>query len=293
MTKAFHDRRLFLILIPCINVVTYYLTYTHFPPGWLLPLTFVIDTVEGYAAWWVFRAIIRYLDGPFPYERSLGKRVGLQCTLTVGVGIGIIIALTELVNAIATDKPVPRRFYTHDIFIISIWILVVNGIYIGAYFYYKLQQIEESQPDAPPLSVASQPQPGLVVRSGRQSLLVLYEQMAGFCVEDAYTILITDQAKRYVLDQSLDKLEEALPAQSFFRLNRQYLLHRQSISGFARLENGKLSVRLNTGSALADQVAVSRTKAVAFKKWFSPDDSTDTSAVISRQLTEKPLSALH
>ncbi|RIV18982.1 LytTR family transcriptional regulator [Fibrisoma montanum] len=292
MSKSFRDRRLFLILIPCINVITYYLTYTHLPPGWLLPLTFVIDTLEGYAAWWVFRQIIRYLDGPFPYERSLWKRVVLQCTLTVGVGIGIIIALTELVNAIATDKPVPSSFYTHDIFIISIWILVVNGIYIGAYFYYRLQQIERSQlEDSQP--APSLPQPGLVVRLGKQSDLILYEQMAGFCVEDEYTILVTDQAKRYVLDQSLDKLEETLPAQSFFRLNRQYLLHRQIIAGFARLENGKLSVRLNTGSGIADQVSVSRTKAMAFKKWFSPDEITDSSPVISLHLTEKQPSALN
>jgi hypothetical protein len=293
MTNSFRDHKLFLVLIPCINVITYYLTYTHFPPGWLLPLTFVIDTLEGYVAWWVFRLIIRYLDSQFPYEQNLWKRLLLQCTLTVGVGMGVIIALTELVNLIASDKPVPSSFYTHDIFIISIWILVVNSIYIGAYFYYKLQQIEGSLPEDSELPITGQPQPGLVVRVGKQSVLVLYDQIAGFCVEDEYTILLTDQGKRYVLDQSLDKLEETLPAQSFFRLNRQYLLHRQVITGFTRLENGKLSVGLTTGVEFADQVSVSRTKAVAFKKWFIPDGITGNSPAIPLHLTEKQLPTLN
>ncbi len=59
--SSFRDRRLFLLLIPCINTINYYLTYSHIPSGWRLPVTFLIDTLQGYAAWWMIRLLIYYL----------------------------------------------------------------------------------------------------------------------------------------------------------------------------------------------------------------------------------------
>jgi len=279
------DRRLFLGLIPVINGLNYYLTYTHFPAGWRLPATFLIDTLEGYAAWWAIRWLIRCLDRRLPYEWGLGQRLAVQCVLTITAGVGVIAALTEGVNALATDAPVPRRFYTHDIFIFFIWILVVNGIYVGAYFYHRLQQTPSDRPPETPPGQA-----GFMVRSGKQSVLVPLEQIAGFCVEDEYTILLTEEGRRYVLDQSLDRLEEVLPAEWFFRLNRQYLVHRQLITGFRRLQNGKLSVTLTANCGFVDPVPVSRTKAGAFKKWLGAAESPDSSPVISLHFAGKPLS---
>ena len=48
-------------------------------------------------------------------------------------GIACIIILTEFVNWLASSKPVPLSFYKKDLFIISIWFFVVNGIYIGLF----------------------------------------------------------------------------------------------------------------------------------------------------------------
>lgn len=268
-------------MIPCINAINYYLTYSHIPSGWRLPVTFLIDTLLGYAAWWLIRLLIQYLDVRFPFERNVGQRLILQCVLTTLVGVGTIVCLTELVNAIATDKPIPGNFYTHDIFLFFIWILVVDGIYIGAHFYYQFGQAERNRQQATMLR-----QQGFVVRSGKQSVVVPFEQIVGFCVEDEYTVLLAKQAKRYVLDQSLDKLEETLPIEWFFRVNRQYLLHRQIMTGFVRLENGKLKVNLKTDAGFPAQLSVSRTKAVTFKTWFMPAESIDTSPVISLHFAE-------
>ncbi|MDZ7647838.1 MAG: hypothetical protein U5K54_12005 [Cytophagales bacterium] len=46
------DVALFLILIPFISAFNYYLTYTNIQLSWFLLLTFTIDTVQGYCAWW-------------------------------------------------------------------------------------------------------------------------------------------------------------------------------------------------------------------------------------------------
>ncbi|WP_020607357.1 LytR/AlgR family response regulator transcription factor [Spirosoma spitsbergense] len=222
-----------------------------------------------------------YLDAHFPFERHLGQRLILQCVLTTLVGVGTIVGFTELVNAMATDKPIPESFYTHDIFLFFIWILVVDGIYIGAYFYYQFRHAERNRQQATTLR-----QQGFVVRSGKQSVVVPFEQIVGFCVEDEYTVLMAQQSKRYVLDQSLDKLEKTLPIEWFFRLNRQYLLHRQIIIGFVRHENGKLRVNLKTDAGLPAQLSVSRTKAVTFKTWFMPAERIDASPGISLHFAE-------
>ncbi|RCR67539.1 LytR/AlgR family response regulator transcription factor [Larkinella punicea] len=262
----FRDIPLFLVLIPIINVLNYYLTYTHIPSGWRLPVTFLIDTVQGYAAWWMLRAIIRRLDHRFPYERNFVRRIILQCVITSVVSLLVIALSTEAINFLATDKPVPRRFYTHDIFIFFIWILAINGIYIGAHFYVQFQQADRTKHEA--LRIR---QEGFIVRSGKQNIAVPFDEITGFYVDGEYTMLLTDQQKRYVIDQSLDKLEDELPGEWFFRLNRQYILHRQTLTAFDRLENGKLNVRLKGTPGFPESIQVSRTKAPAFKKWFSPD----------------------
>ena len=115
--NSFRERRLFLILIPCINLINYYLTYSTLPAGWRLPVTFLIDTFQGYAAWWAIHSVIQHLDGRFTYKRNLWQRLILQGVLTTVVGISVIAILTELVNRLARETPVPANFYTHDIFL--------------------------------------------------------------------------------------------------------------------------------------------------------------------------------
>ncbi|MFD1141925.1 LytR/AlgR family response regulator transcription factor [Larkinella insperata] len=262
----FRDVPLFLVLIPLINVLNYYLTYTNIPSGWRLPATFLIDTLQGYAAWLIIRLLIQRLDERFPYQQRFARRIVLQCLLTSVAGVLVIAVSTEIINFLATDKPVPRTFYTHDIFIFFIWILAVNGIYIGAHFYHQFQLADLTKLEA--LRIR---QEGFRVRSGKQNVAVPFDEIAGFYVDDAYTMLLTSQQKRYVIDQSLDKLEEELPSEWFFRLNRQFILHRQTLAGFDRIENGKLNVRLKSTPGFPQAIQVSRTKAPAFKKWFTAD----------------------
>ena len=60
----YRDVPLFLVLIPCINALNYYLTYSHIAFNWHTVLTFTIDTLQGYAAWLAIRAIIRSSVAP-------------------------------------------------------------------------------------------------------------------------------------------------------------------------------------------------------------------------------------
>ncbi|MFZ6011811.1 MAG: LytR/AlgR family response regulator transcription factor [Bacteroidota bacterium] len=180
-------------------------------------------------------------------------------------GLTIISLLTELVSWIARGKPAPLSFYIVDLFIISIWFFVINGIYVGLYYYDQLRIAQAERREEKRLLAD-----GLVVKQGKQDIKLSFETLAGFYVDNEYAVACQLTGKKYYVDQSLDKLEVHLPASVFFRLNRQYILHRQMISGFRRSDNGKLLVFLNANGNFPSEITVSRTKASGFKEWFRP-----------------------
>lgn len=259
------DVVLFLILIPFISAFNYYLTYSNIQLNGFLLITFTIDTVQGYCAWWGVRAFILYLDKKWPYEKGLVKRVVFQLFSTLIIGLVIISILTELVSLVAKGKPAPLHFYTIDLFIISIWFFVINGIYLGLYFYRLYQESEARR------NLKNQiKSEGIFVKQGKQDIRLSYNELEGFYVDEDYAVASQQGGKKFYLTQSLDKIEKTLPAASFYRLNRQYIVHRQIISGFRRADNGKILVMLEKTTNFPPEIPVSRLRAPAFKGWFQP-----------------------
>ena len=263
---TYRDIPLFLILIPFINVLNYYLTYANIPFNGHTLLTFLIDTLEGHAAWLGLRSVILYLDKKMPYSASPLKRIVVQIAVSSAIALLIIISLTEVLNWLVKDTPVPRNFYLNDIFIFLIWFLVINGIYVALYYYQAMHQMETLRLEDRKIRAE-----GFFVRQGKQQLSIPFSEILGFYVDGEYSVLITTQLKKYFLDQSLDKIEQSLPDEIFFRLNRQYLFSRQALKGFNRLENGKLQVLVVYPQHFPEAILVSRTKAPAFKQWYRPE----------------------
>lgn len=265
INKHYNDVRLFLWLIPLINVINYYLTYTSYGPFWRLAATFVIDTIMGYIAWLLVRLVIKWLDKKVPYSGNPLKRITIQLVLTLLAGLLSIILLTELVNWLAGSGPVPKSFYTTDIFIIAIWFFVVNGIYTGLHYFQQLQASEQSRKKEAEIKTG-----GFKVSTPKKDLLFPFEELEGFYIDGDYCVVVTVERKKYFVDSSLDKVEKTLPAVFFFRLNRQYIVHRQLVTGYEKAENGKINVLLKNSEYLPQSVPVSRTKAPGFKLWFTP-----------------------
>jgi hypothetical protein len=259
------DVALFLILIPFISAFNYYLTYTDIRFNGFLIMTFLIDTVQGYLGWLGVRYVILLLDRKWPYGSHPVRRIIFQVMVTTFIGLFIIAILTEMVSWIVKGRPAVPSFYTVDLFIISIWFLVINGIYIGLHYYNSLKRTEERHREENRVK-----SDGLMVRFGRQDVKLAFENISGLYVEGEYVVCLA-QGKKYYLDGSLEKIAKKLPESIFFRLNRQYILNRQLISGFRRLENGKLEVMIAQIDGIPPEIQVSRTKAIAFKSWFQPD----------------------
>jgi len=263
----YNDVKFFLIAIAFISAFNYYLTWSHIKLNWFLVLTYAIDTVQGWIAWWAVRSIIIFLDQKMPYADNPLKRILAQLFLTSTAGLLIIIILTELASWIVKGRPAVTSFYLYDIFIILIWFIVINGIYVGLHYYSEWRNSERKRQQEQKIRTG-----GYAVRQGKENLLVAFDDILSFYAEDGYIILLTWQNRKYFPEKSLDKIEEVLPAELFFRLNRQYIVHRHALSGFRRTGEGKIDVLTKAGDNFPKTIPVSRTRAVIFKNWFQPDE---------------------
>jgi DNA-binding LytR/AlgR family response regulator len=124
----------------------------------------------------------------------------------------------------------------------------------------------------------------LLLRSQQQSarflvqqgtkLISLQAQEIAYCyAEQKLTYIITHEGKRYIKGEALDELQELLPHETFFRLNRQYIANITSIKEVQTGEYGKLNVLFcptqQQGVAGHQmRTTVSRERASAFKIWF-------------------------
>ena len=259
----YHDVSFFLMLIPCINALNYYLTYSHIRFNWHTLVTFTVDTLQGYAAWLVIRAIILWLDKRMTFTPQPLKRILAQVIFTSVAGLAVIVISTEILNWIVKGEPMPPSFYRFDIFIFLIWFFVTNGIYVALFYYYRLRESESLRQREKAIR-----QNGFIVKQGRQNLQISFDETAAFYVEGEYSMMITIPGKKHLLDLSLDKVEKTLPGELFFRLNRQLILHRSRIKGYEKGENGKINIMAEATGNLPESISVSRTRAPSFKTWF-------------------------
>lgn len=261
----YNDIRLFLVLIPLINALNYYLTYTDIHLNQFTLITYVVDTTQGYLSWWLIRTLIIRLDQTFPYEKGLARRLCWQIPLSILLGLGFIIVSTEVLNWSFRENPVPASFYTFDLFIFLIWILALNAYYVGRYYFIRYLEIDTKRG----ASQYSDLQTEFIIKDNKGSKRVPFEEIVGVVKLGEYSQLLTKGGEKHYLDDSLAHIELLLPNELFFRLNRQHLIHRSMIRSYKKETNGKLSVTLTKIDGLPPSVAVSRTKAPSFKKWFS------------------------
>lgn len=104
--------------------------------------------------------------------------------------------------------------------------------------------------------------------SGNERFFTLsVKDIAYFFSENKTTFAVTWDGKSHIIDFPLNKLEEQLDPDEFFRTNRQFIL---SISSIKKLETyflGKVIVHVTP--SYEGQIIVSREKVAAFKMWLN------------------------
>jgi DNA-binding LytR/AlgR family response regulator len=107
-----------------------------------------------------------------------------------------------------------------------------------------------------------------VVRVGEHLKAIPVEQIAYFASLEKVTLLHTREGRRFVVDYTLEQLESLLDPRQFFRLNRAYLAHAESIHDIIHYTNSRLQTILKPTAPDNNTVLVSREKVAAFKAWL-------------------------
>lgn len=106
-----------------------------------------------------------------------------------------------------------------------------------------------------------------MVHVGEKVQSINIDQISYFFAEGKYVYMVCHQGKQHLIDFTLDKLKEQLEPCSFFRINRQFIVHIDSIDEMIPYSKGRLKVCLKPQSTKDAIVSIERSS--AFKKWLN------------------------
>lgn len=99
----------------------------------------------------------------------------------------------------------------------------------------------------------------------RNTLVPVMQTEIAFFHKEELIYLHTMSNERYISDhQTMDEIESLLNPEFFFRVNRQFIIHIQSVGRIKTTHKG-LTVQLKP--PFNNEIDISREKAVAFKSW--------------------------
>jgi DNA-binding LytR/AlgR family response regulator len=104
-----------------------------------------------------------------------------------------------------------------------------------------------------------------LITAGNNYFKLNTSDIACFVSENKVTTAITFAGEYHVVDFSLDRLEDELDPNFYFRADRKTIIHIDLVSRFEDYFGSKLIVKLK--SPVNDKITVSRLKASAFKVW--------------------------
>jgi len=105
-----------------------------------------------------------------------------------------------------------------------------------------------------------------VIKVGDHIKSISVEDILYFYSLEKATFLHTSDNRNYVIDYSLEQVEDLIDPQKFFRINRKYLIAMNSFGDIISYSNSRLKIELLHSD---DQdVIVAREKVGKFKKWL-------------------------
>jgi DNA-binding LytR/AlgR family response regulator len=96
-------------------------------------------------------------------------------------------------------------------------------------------------------------------------LPVRLEEIALFYIENEITHLLTFDSKTYFINKNLEELEQT-SGNSFFRVNRQFLVNRKTVIDASHYFSRKLSVNISV--PFKEKITVSKEKTPQFLNWL-------------------------
>jgi two-component system, LytTR family, response regulator LytT len=108
-----------------------------------------------------------------------------------------------------------------------------------------------------------------LIQIGEKICKVEIAETAYFYVLDKNVFLRTFEGKSYPVEYTLDKLESRVNPESFFRINRKFLVNMESISKMVAYSRGRVKLELKPKPEYEFDTIVSIERSSDFKRWLN------------------------
>lgn len=106
-----------------------------------------------------------------------------------------------------------------------------------------------------------------VVKTGNIIKIIDVNDIECFYSAFKSSFLTTVENRSFSLDDSMETIEKEVDKESFFRVNRQFIISLKAIKEISVYSNSRLKISLNNYKE--EEIIVSREKVQAFKEWIS------------------------
>ena len=105
-----------------------------------------------------------------------------------------------------------------------------------------------------------------VVKIGEHIRTLPVAETAYFFSQEKATYLQTIEKNRFIIDYTLEQVEQLIDPEKFFRINRKYLVSLEAVKDIVTYSNSRLRLILNHSDEM--DAIVSRDKVQEFRKWL-------------------------
>ncbi|MBA6155702.1 LytTR family transcriptional regulator [Tenacibaculum sp. S7007] len=199
----------------------------------------------------------KYFKSKYFSEKINSKTLLLFLFSTLGYVTIFYIPFYYVSNFLVNGKVDYNFYYLLNGLLVS---LLIDTVLISLLFssdIYKLHKLNSIQ--------------GILkVQQSGKITLVKHSEIAFMYSENKIVYIVKTDGTLIMTDFTLNEIENKVNEQSFFRTNRQTIIHPRSIEQIQSIENGKLSVLLKPAISNEEslQINISRYKKQAFMNWF-------------------------
>ncbi len=105
-----------------------------------------------------------------------------------------------------------------------------------------------------------------LTKVGQKIRAIPVEKIAYFFTRDKLTYIVTFENQKYPLDHTLEEIDGMLNPRQFFRINRKFIVHFDSVKDIHPYFKGRLKLGLEP--MIDEEIVISSEKTPSFKKWL-------------------------
>lgn len=106
-----------------------------------------------------------------------------------------------------------------------------------------------------------------IVKRGEHLQFISIDKINCFYSKEKMTYLNTTDNKNHIIEYTMEELESLLPPESFFRINRKFIVSIHSIKDIVAYFNSRLKVSIK--NVEDDDILISRENVKEFKDWLN------------------------